>query len=184
MPGLALAHEGHDDAEPPAAALEDVAPRAEAHSDLFELLAVAAGGQLILYLDEYVGNAPVSGAEIEILADEAFEPIAERAPGIYVVPWHPEPGDYELTIAVLAGDLDELLILTIDIPEAAATAEAGNGFLGIGWLSAIIIFLLGVLGTLVLASPARGRRVGARMRDRPRQPDAGAAPPAEATPAE
>ena len=150
------------------------------------LLAVAAGGQLILYLDEYVGNAPVSGAEIEILADEAFEPIAERAPGIYVVPWHPEPGDYELTIAVLAGDLDALLILTIDIPEGAPPVEAGSGLLGIGWLSAIIIFLLGVLATLVLAPSARRRRtaVRARMRDRPRRPEAGAAPPAEANPAE
>lgn len=199
LPVPSLAHEGHGDEEPEPVEVKNVSPRAEASSDLFEMLAVANGEQLIIYLDRFAGNEPVSGAEIEILADEEFEPVAARSPGVYAVPWHPEPGSYELTIAVLAGELDDLLILTIVIPEGAAAVESGGGLLGMGWFSTVVIVLLVAFAIFVLVSPARRRMaatagkaiptiVGARLgeargRRRPGQ-DAGASPPAGATSAE
>jgi hypothetical protein len=195
LPAAAFAHEGHDDAEPEAVEVKNISPRAEASSDLFEMLVVADGGQMVIYLDRFIGNEPVSGAEIEILADEEFEPVVEYAPGVYVVPWQPVPGDYELTIAVLAGDLDDLLILTIGIPEELAASAVGSGGLGNEWLWAVIVILLGIIAAMVLASPARRRRVvevaaaipGAsrlRARNRSVRPDASTSPPTKATPAE
>ncbi len=159
VPAPALAHEGHDDPEP--VVIEDVSPRAEARSDLFEMLAVADDGRLMIYLDKFIGNEPVAGADIEILADDEFELVAELAPGAYAVPWDPEPGSYELTFIVLAGDIDDLLILTIEIPVGEAGAEAGGGLIGMSWSSTIVIVLLSALAIFVLASPGRRQAAAA-----------------------
>jgi DNA-binding transcriptional ArsR family regulator len=72
----AAAHEGHDHGarpEPVAAAL----PRAEAHSDLFEVVAILQpGGALIVTLDRYADNSPLDGAITLTLDGE--EVAAER----------------------------------------------------------------------------------------------------------
>lgn len=200
VPAPALAHEGHDDPEP--VVIEDVSPRAEARSDLFEMLVVADDGRLMVYLDNFAGNEPVTGADIEILADDEFELVTELAPGAYMVPWDPGPGSYELTFIVLAGDVDDLLILTIEMPDSEAEAEAGGGLIGMSWSSIAIILLLGALAIFVLGSPGRRQRVtaaaqaaanavGSRLgradaSERPGRPrpKTGASPPAEASPTE
>ncbi len=57
-----LAHEGHDHGgapEPVATALA----RAEAHSDLFEIVAILqSGGALTIALDRYADNSPLDGS--------------------------------------------------------------------------------------------------------------------------
>ncbi len=65
--GPLLAHGGQDhDAPPPAAAIANLAPRAEAASELHELVAVARGGELAIYLDRFATNQAVDGASIEV----------------------------------------------------------------------------------------------------------------------
>jgi len=61
-----IAHEGHgDEAAPVAAAL----PRTEAHSELFEIVAVLQpGGAMAIYLDRFADNAPVEGAVMLAMA--------------------------------------------------------------------------------------------------------------------
>lgn len=72
----AAAHEGHDHGaapEPVAAAL----PRAEAHSDLFEIVAILQpGGALTVTLDRYADNSPLDGSVTLTLAGQ--EVAAER----------------------------------------------------------------------------------------------------------
>ena len=62
----AWSHEGHDHGPAPAPLAKKVAPRAEASSEAFEIVAVARGGDLVVYLDRFASNEPVEGASIEI----------------------------------------------------------------------------------------------------------------------
>ncbi len=57
---VAWTHEGHDHGAVPAAVSVPAMPRAEAGSDTFELVAVASGGELTIYLDQFGTNEPVS----------------------------------------------------------------------------------------------------------------------------
>ena len=61
-----LAHEGHDHDAPPPTTISNLAPRAEAVSELYELVAVARAGELAIYLDRFATNQAVDGAGIEV----------------------------------------------------------------------------------------------------------------------
>ena len=60
--GSLLAHEGHDHDAPPPATISNLAPRAEAVSELYELVAIARAGELVIYLDRFATNESVDGA--------------------------------------------------------------------------------------------------------------------------
>ena len=62
--GFLSAHEGHDHDAAPLPASVSIAPRAEATSDAFELIAIAEGSELAIYLDRFATNEPVQGAAI------------------------------------------------------------------------------------------------------------------------
>ena len=52
----------------PAPVSGTAAPRAEAHSDLFELVTISPGWRrnAVLYLDRFATNEPVTGASIDV----------------------------------------------------------------------------------------------------------------------
>ena len=81
------AHPGHDDA--PAPASGTAAPRAEAHSDLFELVATVRGGGAVLYLDRFATNEPVTGASIEVGEGDTTTKATPQPDGTYRLeaPW-------------------------------------------------------------------------------------------------
>ena len=62
--GSLLAHEGHDHDAPPPATISNLAPRAEAVSELYELVAIARAGGLAVYLDRFATNESVDGASV------------------------------------------------------------------------------------------------------------------------
>ena len=64
--GAAFAHDGHDHGAPSAPLGTTVAPRAEASSGDFEVVAIALGTELEITLDTFRGNEPVDRAELEI----------------------------------------------------------------------------------------------------------------------
>lgn len=118
------AHEGHDHGAPPTPVSKTIAPRADASSTDFEIVAVARGSVLVLYLDRFRTNEPVEGAEIEIdtpagiLKPEAMA----KEPGSYLVaaPFLAKPGKYDLAITVTAKDIVDILAATLTIPDAVA----------------------------------------------------------------
>ena len=57
-------HDGHDHGAPPTPVSTTIAPRADASSTDFELVAIARNNQLTIYLDSFRDNKPVVGAEI------------------------------------------------------------------------------------------------------------------------
>lgn len=124
-----LAHEGHDHAAPPQV-ISKLAPRAEAQSAAFELVAVPRGGQLVIWLDRFATNEPVEGASISIETPDG--PVEAKAEGaIYRAPaaWAAKPGRHDLIFTVSAGsDMDVLTAsLTVPPPPAEAVAPASPG---------------------------------------------------------
>lgn len=122
----AWAHGGEDHGDGAAPAMGvDIAPRAVAQSEDFELVAVLAQGRLTLYLDRYVDNAPVPDAEIEVESGAMKSVAAQIAPGVYALPGEAfaRAGKYPLTVSVQAGESADLLSATLEINGAATDIE-------------------------------------------------------------
>ena len=71
LSGLALAMpswagEGHDHGEAVPAAAGAASPRVNSSSDLFELVGVVDRGEMVIYLDRFATNTPVTDAKIEV----------------------------------------------------------------------------------------------------------------------
>lgn len=94
LPFAAPAHAGHShrDKEPPPTVI--TAPRATGLSPLFQLVAVANGPALTVYIDRFETNEPVTGAEFSV--EMPAGPVNAKADGeVYLLdaPWATEPGD-------------------------------------------------------------------------------------------
>ncbi|WP_193753360.1 efflux RND transporter periplasmic adaptor subunit [Aureimonas ureilytica] len=126
-----FAHEGHDHGTPPPTVSAQAAPRAEAQSALFELVAVARGNALEIHLDRFDTNEPVVGATVEI--DTPAGPATAAAVGdLYRLEadWVRQPGAHDLIATVTSGTDVDFLTTTLTIPETPAPVVAAGG----GWL--------------------------------------------------
>ena len=138
-PGVrpAFSHEGNshaDEPAPPAAA----APRAEAHSELFEIVAVLGPDRrLWLYLDRHATSEPIDGATVQVTLDGEDLGTATRAgEAIYVLanPALERPGPRNLVLIITAGEDMDLLPATLEIPAAAGALKAAIArVLGATW---------------------------------------------------
>lgn len=130
--GSAKAHEGHDHAAPPPPVSTTIAPRADASSNDFEIVAIARGDRLRLYLDTFKGNEPVKDAVIEVDAAGGTLMAAPDREGAYEVsaPWLARPGTYDLAITVQAAGLVDVLTTTLSIPAPPSPAATTLGGLG------------------------------------------------------
>ena len=119
------AHEGHDHGAAPEA-IATALPRAEAHSDLFEIVAILQpGGALAVTLDRYADNSPLDGSVT--LTIEGQEVAAERQGiGIFVVRHAllERPGRLDLVFTVMAGEDMDLLTATLEVPAPPAPSGA------------------------------------------------------------
>lgn len=122
----AMAHEGHDHGAPPPPVTATLAPRMEASSTVFEAVAVARGGDIDIYVDQFVDNAPVAGAVVEVDTRDGVVPAVEIEPGLYRIPapWAAGPGAHDLTITVIADAGLDVLVGTLTIPEPPVTPVA------------------------------------------------------------
>ena len=139
------AHEGHDHGAPEAAA-PDWAPRATARSQDFDLVAVLAGTELVLWLDRARDNAPLAEASIEVESGAWKGTATAAADGSLRLPAGPlaTPGRHALIFTVQAGDAMDLLPATLSVPGLAAPAAAG-GYRG--WIAGgLAVALLGAGG--------------------------------------
>lgn len=132
LPFSAPAHEGHShgDEEPPTTVI--TAPRATGVSSLFELVAVANGPALTVYIDRFETNEPVTGAEVSV--ETPAGPVTAKADGeVYLLdaPWATEPGDYELLFTVVAGVDIDFVTATLTIPEILPVAEPASPTAGL-----------------------------------------------------
>ncbi|THV12446.1 HlyD family efflux transporter periplasmic adaptor subunit [Rhizobium rhizophilum] len=130
----AASHEGHDHGAPPPPVSTTIAPRADASTADLELVAVARGERLEIFLDRFKGNEPVDGAILEIDGPSGTLTAEAAGEGTYVAnaPWLTNSGSYDLAITVMSKDIFDVLTVTMVIPEMATTAvpvAAADGFL-------------------------------------------------------
>ena len=164
--GSPLAHEGHDHDAAPLPASVSIAPRAEATSDAFELIAIPEGTELAIYLDRFATNEPVEGVAIEV--ETPTGPVRARIQGdAYRIPatWLSKPGRFDLIFTVTAKESAEVLPLTLEIPDARSeSTPAGDTSARGGRWSGQALLILGlaagfVIGMTAMAFFRRGRAV-------------------------
>ena len=120
MAGNASAHEGHDHGDQTKTqALAGTAPRLEAVSGPFELVALLQKGELVIYLDRFETNEPLAGAQIivETPAGQLSAPLKEGAYRL-AAPWAPQTGSLDLIFTVTADDHTEILSGTLELNTA------------------------------------------------------------------
>jgi len=135
--GSALAHEGHSHAEErKLTASPTLAPRLEARSGPFELVAVHRAGELVIYVDHLATNAPVTSAQVTVETPDGPREAAPKE-GVYrlAAPW--QRGPIDLIFTVVDGNAVEVLSGTLEL-DAASPPPPGPASTGLGlWSSAL-----------------------------------------------
>lgn len=164
-----LAHEGHDHGAPPPPVSSTIAPRTDASSSDFELVAIARGEGLRIYLDSFRGNDPIRDAIIEVDGPNGTVKAATVDEGAYVIeaPWISKAGTYDLAFTVQSKDIVDVLTASLVIPQLAPQASENMSLIGslinqlyasphgtvnkahfnINWLVVILSFSAGVIVT-------------------------------------
>jgi multidrug efflux pump subunit AcrA (membrane-fusion protein) len=113
-----VAHEGHDDTPPPSLPTLSLAPRVVTHSADLELVGLVKDGQLVIYLDVFATNEPITNAKIEVESGN-FKAIAQATKtGYYLLPAEKllTHGKHELVFTIETPALSDLLLGDIEIP--------------------------------------------------------------------
>ena len=150
-PVIALADAGHDHGAAPAAAAATLAPRLEAQSEDFELVAVLADGKLTLYLDRFATNEPVPNAKIEIESGTYKVVARPGADKVYTAPgeWFTTPGQYPLVFTVQAGAETDLLSATLNVPPSPGAASHLHDWTEwLVWITSGVLVVFGILWLL------------------------------------
>jgi len=129
--------------------------RVEAASELFELVGTLQGDQLVIHLDRFATNAPVTGAKIAVEGGPLKATAAVERDGTYTVPAAglAAPGTHPLVFTIQAGAASDLLtgdlVVTSPAPAAAPAGDIGPRWIGAAAVVALIAVL--ILGAGVFA---------------------------------
>ncbi len=152
MPRPAAGHGDH--AAAPAPPGVPLSPRLVARSSDFELVGVARGRTLSIYLDRFADNQPVIGAKLDVEVDGQTMSATAEPSGIYTVTanWVAQAGHHDVIVTILSDQGSDLLAGTLDMPTAPAAANpAGKGgVLPAPAIGNILVFLLGMLAAVAL----------------------------------
>lgn len=123
--GPGRAHDGHDHGAAPTSSAP-VAPRASSVSDQLELVAIARGGVVSVYLDRFDTNEPVTDASVQAETPDGTVEAAAAPDGSYRLkaPWSTRPGEYDLVFTVTAGGQTDVFPVSLDIHGRAETPAA------------------------------------------------------------
>jgi membrane fusion protein, heavy metal efflux system len=125
MLSQASAHEGHDHGPVAPALPASVKPRVAAQSGAYEIVAVANGNLLTIFLDRFGSNVPVTDAKLDVVSGPQTLAAEARADGSYraAVPGIEKAGRYDLVFNVAHTDGDDVLAGTLEIPAANAAGS-------------------------------------------------------------
>lgn len=158
---LAVAHEGHDHGSPVPPLGAAVKPRVSVETEAYQLVAIATGEQLTLYLDRHGTNEPLTDADIAILSGDRTIPAMRRTDGSYTatVPGTEKPGKHELLFNVSHADGNDLLVGTLDVAALPALAEPRDRGSATGRLPRMLLSAFVLLAGLSLGLAIRSRRI-------------------------
>jgi cobalt-zinc-cadmium efflux system membrane fusion protein len=123
------AHEGHDHG-PSETVTGPLAPRVSARSETFEVVAILRGERLVIYLDRFATNEPVTTADIAVTIGDATEAVnAERTQdGTYALtsPRLLAAGQTELVFSITGEAGEDLLAGMLTVPSEAQAPGAAT----------------------------------------------------------
>lgn len=142
----------------------------EAKSDLFELVATLAGGELSILIDRFATNEPVLKAQVEVESGGLKAQAKFHADiGDYVID-DPAmlkklstPGEHPLVITVLAGEDSDLLDGVLRVATSWADREHGIDWVWWAFGALIIFALLGIAAALLRNQRQRQFSKGGRV---------------------
>lgn len=133
---------------PPVAAAA-AGPGFSASSPDLELVGRLEGETLVLFIDRYASNEPLTGARVELESGDWKTLVAARPDGTYSAPAGPlvRPGSHPLVVTVEAADLADLLQASFIVapPPPPDPTAPGEG------LKHALHYATGTLGGLILA---------------------------------
>jgi membrane fusion protein, heavy metal efflux system len=145
-----------------AAPVSGASPRASMAGELYDVVAILKGGQLIFYVDRASDNVPVTTAVLEITAGPLTAKPEASADGTFRMTATSLPaGTHEIVVAIQANDGDDLLAGTLDVPAIAGHDKPHRDIgLSVRTVIATIGTLFAVVGLVLLI---RWRRPGAAV---------------------
>ncbi len=157
-----MASEGHDHGEAAATTAAPSTPRFSAHSDLFEMVGIVTRGQMVVYLDRYASNEPVTGARIDFEAGADKGTATPQPDGTYLIQLATlgQPGNTAFSFTVTAGNDTDLLAGDLNISDGHAHADAGRPWLRwVAWLGFGLAVVVALAGAALLVRRQRARRL-------------------------
>jgi RND family efflux transporter MFP subunit len=170
------AHEGHDHGTAVTSSAAPASPRVTAISESYQFVGIVEGEVLVIYLDRFADNVPVTSAAIEVTIGDTTVKAEPQKNGTYEIasPRLKMPGNHEVLINISDGATSDLLVAALAVPEPS------SGFAGfdhtiwshlgdhlqptpraLGWASGGALALVG-LG-LLLNGRRRGLAAGVLM---------------------
>jgi cobalt-zinc-cadmium efflux system membrane fusion protein len=159
----ARAHEGHDHGPGPSATAGAASPRVTAVSENYQLVGIVEGEVLVIYLDRFADNAPVTSAKLEVTIGDVAVQAELQKNGTYEVasPHLKSAGSHEILVAITDDVVTDLLVGSIQIPPSGGLVGRLDHSIWthlkehtevspklLGWAGAGILGLLG-LGLLI-----------------------------------
>jgi cobalt-zinc-cadmium efflux system membrane fusion protein len=131
------AHEGHDLEAAAAPGASRSQPRLVTDSETYELVAVLEGQRLVIYLDRFEDNTPVTDAHVAVSINDETTAAEAAADGTYAVASRlfERGGLFELVFDIKAPEGDDLLIGKLSLPAAGPASAAVNS----PWYSQVMI---------------------------------------------
>lgn len=141
----AYAHEGHDHGDTPPPTVS-VTPRGEAHSGEFELVATLRNGALLIYLDHYPTNEPITGATMEVDTPSGPQTAEAAGEGVYrlAAPWAKDAARYDLIFTITHNGKADVLPLTIPAARTSSSADAGKSIPV--WVTIALVCFIAIAG--------------------------------------
>ena len=139
----ASAHDGHDHGAPTPGLPLTLEPRATAVTDSYEVVGVLKGTELLIYVDHFADNTPVTKAAVTATIGAEQRRAVASADGTYrlAAPEFAKPGKHELILAIAEGTLSDLVIATLDngggLPAVGAPPSGAVGSPLANWLKAL-----------------------------------------------
>lgn len=158
--------DGHTHGEPtpaPAPISQGATPRATTATEEFEVVASLEGKSLVVYVDQFASNEPVTRAKVEVEGAGLKGVASETAPGTYVlaVPAPLPPARHALTISIESAESADLLAVTLDSSASVAVTHVVHTHSRSEWtVWALAAALLLVSGILFAVRRRQGSRKG------------------------
>ena len=145
LPSAAWASDDHDHGAEATASAGSALPRFSATSEMFELVGIVDGRQLVVYLDRFADGAPVKAATVELDVGGTKMALKERAEGEFegTLADALKPGVTPVTATIVAGNDTDLLAADLDLHEETPMAPPARDWKSIAaWAGGAALLLL------------------------------------------